>query len=217
MPPLIVRDTREDPAFDSFFSFHGAQIEVKQLLIGDFICSEKLVVERKTREDFESSIVDGRLFSQVPDLLASYQRVVLVVEGELNADRIHKNALLGAYATLVSDFGVALFFTRNKEKTAELIFHLAHHEQVSKKRPMGIFAKRKTNTPSETLRAVIETLPLMGPGYSKKLLAHFKSLAAIAEASEESLCEVIGPKRAKIVRNMFVYSYSDSDDEVQKI
>ena len=149
----IVIDQRESREFDDALAEFGAKVERKQLELGDFLCSERLVVERKTRSDFESSIVDGRLFKQLHNLVASFQRVAVIVEGETTEGRISKEALLGAYAALVSDFGASVFFTRNSEKTAELVFALAKHEQVAKKTPMRVFAKRKTHGERPSLTA----------------------------------------------------------------
>ena len=50
----------------------GAEVKQVVLNVGDFILSDRIVVERKTRADFESSIIDGRLFTQLPAMAANY-------------------------------------------------------------------------------------------------------------------------------------------------
>jgi len=197
----------------------GAQVERKQLEVGDFVCSERLVVERKTRADFESSIVDGRLFSQLKNLAQSYPRVAITVEGETTEGRVSKEALLGAYAAVVSDFGASLFFTRSLEKTAELVFALAKHEQKDGKQMVRVFAKRKTLTASANQRAMIEMLPMVGPKLAKALLAHFKNIENLVNAGEEELKKVegMGEKRAKAIRSIIENSYDDDDDKAQMI
>jgi len=215
----IVIDQRESKEFDDALAKFGARIERKQLELGDFLCSERLVIERKTRSDFEASIVDGRLFNQLHNLVASYPRVVVLVEGETTEGRISKEALLGAYAALVSDFGATVFFTRNSEKTAELVFALAKHEQVAKKTPMRVFAKRKTLTVSSNQRAIVEMLPMVGPKLAKALLNHFKNVENVMIASEEELKKVagMGEKRGKAIRNIIIGEYDEGEDATQLI
>ena len=119
----IAVDHREDEAFDTMLRSMGAEVDRRVLLVGDFLCSARLAVERKTRSDFEQSVIDGRLFSQLPNLVSNYDRVVIIVEGTVNDERLSRGSLLGAYSALIADFGASLIFTRDKEATAELVFH----------------------------------------------------------------------------------------------
>lgn len=214
--PRIAVDHREDECFDDLLKSMGAEVERRALEVGDFVCSSRLAVERKTRSDFESSIIDGRLFAQLPNLVANYGRVVVVVEGVSNDERVSRNALLGAYAAVIADFGASLMFTRDTGATAELVFHLAKHEQFGKGLPMRIYAKRKTFTPSQAARAVVESLPTVGPKLAKALLGRFGSVDALARASEREIADVpgVGKKRAKIIRGTLSYAYREGEDRI---
>ena len=114
----VIIDQRESERFDIILGSLGATVERRTLSVGDFLCSAKLAIERKTRSDFEQSIIDGRLFSQLPNLITNYERVVIIVEGESDERRLSRNALLGTYATIISDYGSSLIFTRDMEATA---------------------------------------------------------------------------------------------------
>lgn len=210
----IIVDMREDELFVELLKSCGAIAERKTLDVGDFLCSARLIVERKTRADFEQSIIDGRLFSQLQNLTSNYERSLIVVEGETAEGRLDSRAVLGAYASVIADYGAALFFTRNKEKTAELVFSLAKHEQLAKKQPLRIFAKRKTHNISQIQRAVVETFPMVGPKLAKNILSHFGGIEAFFNASEKELLEVdgMGKKRAKTIRNAIQYSYNNEED-----
>lgn len=199
----IIVDTRESDQFVDLFKNFGASATKSMLKVGDFICSSNLIIERKTRNDFEQSIIDGRLFSQIPNLLENYPRVVIIVEGTTDANRLSKSALLGAYTSLISDFGVSLFFTKDLDSTAELIFHFAKHEQNTKNHPMRIYAKRKTLTPSALSRSIVESLPTVGPKLAKKLLESFGSVDKIFSASIEELKQIegVGEKKALLIHN----------------
>jgi len=76
----IAVDHRENEKFDRIFKEKGAHVDRGVLQVGDFLCSARLVIERKTRQDFEQSVIDGRMFSQLPNLVSNYERVVVVVE-----------------------------------------------------------------------------------------------------------------------------------------
>jgi Fanconi anemia group M protein len=212
---LIAVDHREDPVFDQLLHRMGAHVDRRALEVGDFLCSARLAVERKTRADFEQSVIDGRLFSQLPNLVSNYERVVIVVEGLLDEERLSRSSLLGTYATLIADFGASLIFTRDKEATAEIVFHFAKHEQIAKKNPMRIYAKKRTFTPSQTARSIVESLPTIGPKLAKSLLRHFGSVEAIAHASEREIAEVegVGKKRAKIIKEILSYPYKEEEDQ----
>src|SRR3954453_18359340 len=60
----------------------GIDLKPEQLPAGDYVLSDRLVVERKTGADLAASIKDRRLFEQIGRLKASFAAVVLVVEGE---------------------------------------------------------------------------------------------------------------------------------------
>jgi len=211
----IAVDHREAEDFDSLLKGMGASVKRTVLPVGDFICSARLAVERKTRSDFEQSIIDGRLFSQLPDLVSNYQRVVIIVEGEEEEERINRNALLGAYGSIIADYGASLIFTEDIDESADIIFNLAKHEQVAKKQPMRIYAKRRTLTPSQQARAIIESLPMIGPKSAKALLNHFGTVKEIMQASERDIASVpgVGKKRAKLVRQTLAYQYNEEEDQ----
>lgn len=215
----IIIDHRESESFDELLKQAGAMIERTQLEIGDFVCSARCIVERKTRDDFEASIIDGRLFTQLFNLVSNYERVIIIVEGESNAERLRKESLLGAYATIITDFGAALFFTRNMEKTAEMIYAIAKHEQLAKKQPLRIYAKRKTLTISQNQRAIIEMFPMIGPKKAKQLLEHFGNIENIIRASERELKEVegMGEKRAKVIRKIVEEKYNKEEDSLSMV
>ncbi len=210
----IAVDEREDRFFDDTFRSLGAEVERRVLSVGDFLCSARVAVERKTRSDFEQSVIDGRLFSQLPNLVSNYERVVVVIEGMSDEERLSRESLLGAYSSIIADFGASVIFTRDKAGTAELVFHLAKHEQIAKKQPMRIYAKKRTFTPSQTARSIVESLPTIGPKLAKALLLHFGSVESLAHASERDIAAVpgVGKKRAQVIKAILAYSYKEEDD-----
>ncbi|VVB99246.1 3'-flap repair endonuclease Xpf [uncultured archaeon] len=213
--PRIVVDNREPDSICDELEAMGAELEIKQLELGDYQASDRLIVERKTRTDFESSIMDGRLFNQVSELAAAVPRVVLVVEGSPDSEsRINRKALLGAYSSLISDFGCSLFFTRSPSGTAELVYTLAAHEQLAKSQPLSVYAKRKPLTLATRQRAIVESLPNVGPTLARALLEYFDTVENVMTAPESELKEVekIGEKKAKELRKAISSRYKTEDD-----
>jgi Fanconi anemia group M protein len=208
--PKVVADVREPDSVCDMLEALGAEVELRQLEIGDYLLSDRLVAERKARQDFESSIFDGRLFSQVSDLCAALPRVVVIVEGDPPPEsRLSRQALLGAYASLISDFGCALFFTRSPSATAEMLFSLARHEQVAKSRALPVYAKRKARSVAEQQRGVVEALPGVGPALADALLRYFDTVENVMAAPEGELAgvEKVGKKKAAQLRRLLSSRY----------
>lgn len=201
----IVFDYREDPDILMSLKEMGAEVKTQPLPVGDFITSSETAVERKTRGDFENSIIDGRIFKQLENMKLNYKNVVVIVEGAKGEERIRKEALLGAYASIITDYNAALFFTQNKFRTAELIFAIAKHEQMVGKKPLRLFTKRKPSSLREQQILLVESLPMIGRKKAEALLNHFGSIKNIAKASAKQLAEMdgIGEKRAKIIFEIF--------------
>lgn len=210
----IVIDDREDPSFKEILESLGADAEIRRLEIGDFVCSQETAIERKSRRDFESSIIDKRLFLQLNNLKENYKNVIIIIEGETSESIISREALMGAYASLITDFQVGVFFTRNQESTSELVYSIAKHEQLARKIPFSIVSKRKTYNLSQTQRSIVESFPMVGPKLAKSLLEEFHSLEAFVNASEEELLKVekIGEKKVKVIRKTIENEYKSEED-----
>lgn len=208
--PLVVCDSREDKELIQFIR-DRADVEIRQLSIGDFVVGE-VSIERKTREDFEASVVDGRLFRQLVEMKDTYKKCILIIEGELPASILNREALLGAYSSIVADFSIPLIFTRDKLSTADFLIALAKHE-LSKGHVPYISEKRALSL-SESAVACIEQVPMIGPKMARSLLVHFGSIFEVVSASEEELskAEGIGPKRAKAIFRFFRTNYLKEED-----
>jgi len=211
---LIAVDTREDSIFQELLESHGAEVQISPLPVGDFICSDRTVIERKTRPDFESSVIDGRLFDQLSRLSSSYSRVILIVEGTESSGTLQKASLLGAYSSVLTDYGAGIFFTRSPESTSELIYAIAKHEQLMEKRPLRISGKPKGKTLSKNQIAIVEMLPLVGPKMARTLLENFGTVENLFNASEEDLLQIegLGKKKANVIRRALTTPYEPEEE-----
>lgn len=200
----IVIDHREPNVLIEYLKDFGATVKIQSLTVGDYIVSDRMIIERKTRDDFESSIIDQRIFSQLERMKEVYSNPVLIIEGIDEMERIGRKAMLGAYASMIGRFGVSLFFTRNMTGTAEIIYSFAKHEQEAKSNMLRIKPRVKTYSLADNQRAVIEALPKIGPKTAINMLNHFGSIQNIVNATEKELTEIdkIGKKKAELIKQI---------------
>lgn len=209
-------DNRELPSgIDRTLETFGSLVTLKVLNVGDFILSDRVIAERKTRADFESSIIDGRLFQQAAAMKEQFERAIIIVEGESFEERVKRSALLGALASLMVDYGIPVMFTRSTEATAEFLFAVAKREQLGEKREVRLLGERKAHTLSEQQQLVIECLPGVGPKRAKELLRYFYSVENVINATETELLELegMGEKRAKDIKKVIKSAYKEKEEE----
>ncbi|MCZ7397105.1 MAG: DEAD/DEAH box helicase [Candidatus Methanoperedens sp.] len=185
----------------------GADIELKTLEVGDYVVSDRVGIERKTVEDFLSTLLDGRdLFGQISDLARTFERPLLIIEGEglYTARQINPNSVRGVLASIATDFGVPIIFSKDAEDTAALINIMAKREQSGEKREISLHGKKTSMTLKEQQEYVISSLPEIGPAVARNLLKHFGSVEKIMAASREELMEVglVGPKTADRIKEV---------------
>ena len=81
-PVSIIADYREVPSkVPEILKKLGAKVEFSQLKTGDYIINNEIIVERKSRDDFILSIIQGRLFLQCSRLKNTSYSQVLLIEG----------------------------------------------------------------------------------------------------------------------------------------
>jgi Fanconi anemia group M protein len=171
------------------------------------VVSDRVGIERKTVEDFLSTLMDGRdLFGQISDLRRTFDRPVLIIEGEglYTTRQIHANSIRGMLSSIAIDFGVPIIFSRDEEETAALIAIMAKREQAEEKRDVSLHGKKTSLTLKEQQEYVISSLPEIGPAVARNLLLHFGNVERVMSATREELMEVglVGPKTADRIREV---------------
>ena len=190
-------------------------IVLETLDTGDYIISDRVGIERKSVGDLEGSIINGRLFDQVDRLKESYEKAILIIEGDSGEFRLHSNVILGTVMSLYIDHGIQSIFSNDPEESAEIIYRLASHEQEGSKREPSVKGGRRARSTSDFQRMVIGNLPGIGPKLATALLRHFGSIRGIANAKPEELMEVekIGDKKAIAIHSTLNLGFSDDLDE----
>ncbi len=192
----------------------GAIVKPVRLLVGDFILSERVCVERKTAADFESSIIDGRLFNQAGELKNHFESPLVALVGD-EFQRIHPKALRGAFIALTVDYKIPLLFFATDEELGEFLYALAEREQLLERTEKKLrFEKRLMLMPEQQL-FIVESLPLIGPKNARNLLTHFGSIENIVNAGESELTKVkgIGKVRAREIKKVLSTKYAQKEEK----
>jgi Fanconi anemia group M protein len=211
-PIFIHVDHREDPLLINLLSKY-AILQESQLKIGDYIISERAIIERKTRDDFECSIIDGRMFDQAIKLKDTYERVIYIIEGKTFEGRVNRGALLGAISSLILDFGFSVFFTPNVEGSVELIVALAKREQGEGKNKILIKSPKKSEDLDVQLVYTLASFPMLGEKAANNLLERFGTIENIINSNEQKLSETngISIKRSREILDFVKRKYNKKE------
>jgi len=195
----------------------GVELKIEMLKTGDYVLSDRCIAERKTVSDFCSSIIDGRLFTQIETLRDSYEKPFVLVEGQTlyGSRNILPQAILGALATILVDYGVPVIRTESGEETALLLASIARREQMEKKREPRVRVKHKLATVKEAQEFVVAGLPNVDAVRARRLLEKFETVERVFTKNEEELGEVpgIGKKIARRIREVLESKYVGSEGE----
>ena len=184
----------------------GVSLKLEMLQVADYVLSPRCAVEFKTVEDFVQSIIDGRLLDQLKQLKTQYERPVIIVEGTqdlFSVRNIHPNAIRGMLATIAVSYGIPIIYTKDTKDSAAQLLAIAKREQALSKDTFQPHAEKRATSLPEQQEYIVSSLPNVGLQLAKELLAHFKSVKNVVNASEEELKKVdgVGDKKAKAIKD----------------
>ena len=198
MGMMIIADNRERySGILEILAEKKIHVFMKQLVVGDYIVNDEIIVERKTSTDFVQSIINGRLFSQCARLRKTPMTPLIIVEGNpyrTNHD-ISPEAIKGALLSVSLRWQIPIIRSRSREDTVELLI-MASNQQSSP----PVFIHHKSLKPKKKQNQAhffIQGLPGIGPGLAQRLLTHFKTIEQIILADIKTLEKVEGIGKAK--------------------
>jgi Fanconi anemia group M protein len=211
----IVIDQREldAPIARDLSTRDGIETRLETLEVGDYVLSDRVVVERKTVADFLDTLTGGdrSMFEQVGDAARHYARPVVVIEGgNLYGERsVHPNAIRGALSALAVDFGASVLRTGDEDETTDLLAVIATREQEQEDREVSVHGEKQSKTLAEQQEYVVASIAEVGPVTARTLLDHFGSVEAVMTADHESLQEVdgVGDVTADRIREVIESDY----------
>lgn len=215
----IIVDTREDKRIVRELKKHNLDIEIKQLIVADFILNTKdregniksLAIERKSQLDFINSIIDKRILNQLIGLKEHFPLQLLIIEGSKNIFTLrnfHPNAIRGMLSSIAIDYQIPIIYTKNHRDTAAFLNIMANRLEKPV-RDISLIKKRKPSTLKEQQEFIIESLPGVGPSIAKSILKEFGSIKDAINAKEEELIRVskIGKKKSEEILRIIGSSY----------
>ena len=202
---IIIDDREQKSGIPELIKKVGINVEIKTLLVGDYIVSPETVVERKSIQDFMSSIFDGRLFDQCNRLKENFQFPIILLEGNVDEiEDIMENPFVfyGAMSTIVIDFKIPIIPTPNASDTAKLLVAMCSRKESTN----GHYLKKiKKSTDIEKQQlSVLSSLPGVGEKTAIRMLEKFGTPLQVFGASVTDLSKVsgLGNERAKKIKKM---------------
>jgi len=209
----IICDNREtsSPVVRTL-SLMGLNLKLEQLTVADYVISERVGIERKSAKDFNDSIIDGRLFKELSELMEHFSRPILILEGDpLKDSNINENALYGAITAIIINLGIIIYRTENSIETAKFIYQLAKKEQSITKSSLKLrFDKAPVET-SRLLEYIVAGIPSVNTLRAKNLLKELKTLQNIflADIPDLTKIENVGKKIAQQIYKISRYKYKN--------
>jgi len=192
----------------------GVRTRLETLAVGDYVLSDRVVVERKTVADFLDTLTGGderSMFEQLTDATRHYARPVVVIEGaDLYGQRnVHPNAIRGALASLTVDFGASVLQTADEDETTELLATIAEREQDDNERTVSVHGEKSSKTLGEQQEYVVASVAEVGPVTAQSLLEEFGSVEAVMTADIDQLqaAEGVGEVTAERMREVVGSEY----------
>jgi len=189
------------------------KLDLRTIDIGDFVVSERVVIERKTSSDFSTSIIDGRVFSQAANMKSSYEKPFFLIEGgTLYSHRnIRPEAVMGAVSSLLIDYEIPVIWTKSSRETALLLCAMARREQLIEKRLPRIRSEKKPLSLQDAQEYIVAGLPFVEETLAKRLLKRFGTIENLFSASESELQTVdgIGKKKSQRIREVVATRYEE--------
>ncbi|WP_440059743.1 ERCC4 domain-containing protein [Thermogladius sp. 4427co] len=213
-PVDVIIDSREDskhPEFRKSLSMRGLRTAVQALPAGDFLLlappeKQSILVERKTVDDLANSIRDNRIWDQSKLLKEAAEKdgyqPLIIVEGWLGVLEKYREwriqSVLRVLDTIILDYKIPVLNTPNAEATIEWIVAKAKSlGETRDKRVLRLRVEKKPMDLNQRILYVVEGIA--GPTLARRLLAYFKTIRNLANASISDLLKVegIGEKRAQ--------------------
>lgn len=202
---IVVDERERKSGIPDLLKSVGLNIEMKTLLLGDYIVAPETVVERKSIKDFLASVFDGRLFDQCSRLKEHFENPIILIEGNVDEiEEITENPLIfyGAISTVVLDFKIPLIPTPSASHTAKLLVSMCSKKDI----PRGPYLKKikKSSDLERQQLSSLCSLPGIGEKFAVRMLEKFGTPLKVFTATTAELAKVegLGEARAKKIKKV---------------
>jgi ERCC4-type nuclease len=187
----IIADIHEKDSMILAELKHNPDIEltIQQLKVGDYLIGD-IIIERKTTNDFISSLVSKRLIDQL-NQMQQYQKRILIIEGKQEDlySKINPNSIKGFILSIITNHETSIIQTINYKDTSDYLIILA--KQQMKPESKTSLHSRIPKTIKGQKQYILQAFPNIGPKKAELLLEKFKTLSNIFSASDEELKDIL--------------------------
>ena len=192
----IVADDREckSDVIKFLSEFENVDLSIQRLSMGDYQVENKLIVERKTINDFAVSIIDGRLFKQMIRLENSNSKSALILEGtaiDTAEIGMTREAMPVALISVSLILDIPILRSKDPSETARLIIYIGRQIESVARGGVQRHGYRPKNKRKRQLY-ILQGLPGVGLERADRLLDRFGSVEAAISASSSELQSVDG-------------------------
>ena len=211
---IIICDNRETASpVVRHLSLIGIKLKLEQLRVADYVISNRVGIERKSSQDFNDSIKDGRLFKELIELRNNFERPILILEGDpFLSSNISENSLYGAISAIILNLGITVYRTRDSLETAKFLYHLAKKEQADTKTSIKLRFEKAPIELSSLLEYIIAGIPGVNSLRAKNILRELKTIQNIFNSDISDLIKVenIGKKIAREIYKISRFKYREN-------
>ena len=171
-------------------------VKLEQLLIGDYVLSDKVIIERKSGTDFTQSLYDNRLFEQASRLVEEFDQVIYILEDFNFSPELSKN-VFGALSYLVIRKNIQVIPSQDHATSAAIIERLASWVQEEHADPALARVGPKRITTQQKQIYLLQGLEGVGNKTANLLLENMKSPYTVFSEimnSEVTLTKTGNPK-----------------------
>ena len=108
---IVFFDDREPEGTELLMDSVDKEIKMLRMRMeeGDYL-NKDVVIERKTIDDFCSSIMDGRIKSQIEKMKEKYNKIYMVIVGRVKdrTSEINENSVLGMIVSLIMKHNIKI-------------------------------------------------------------------------------------------------------------
>jgi ERCC4-type nuclease len=190
---IIVDERERKSGIPELLKSVGMGVEMKTLLIGDYIVAPETIVERKSIKDLMASVFDGRLYDQCTRLKEHFEHPIILVEGNVDEiEEITDNPLVfyGALSTVVLEFKIPIIPTPSASHTAKLLVSMCSRKDAPKG-PYLKKIKKSSNLETQQLSSLC-SLPGIGEKFAVRMLEKFGTPLKVFSATTSELAKVEG-------------------------
>ncbi|KAJ3250263.1 hypothetical protein HDU77_006850 [Chytriomyces hyalinus] len=170
---------------------HKCRLEFRQLAAGDYILSNRVAIERKSKSDLLQSAYSKRIYEQIDLISKMYSKPYLLIEMDSAPQEsiTARNQFEGLVASFIRQ-SINVIFSNSRDDTARLISEIALSEARQ-----GMRIKIPTHLPDKSVGA----------------MAFLMSIPGVSDAT---CFEIMQPDR---FANLRVFLKSDENELLQKI